>query len=175
MAFQLTPTLLRSIPLLLIALLFLDMNLPVSVEAAGAWILSLIGALLLSTAVTLLISISLLWIISGDGVSQLSPAIVTFFSGMVIPLPLSPDWAQPLFYLLPFRGIIDAPSRLYMGHIPPGEVWRVLLHQWVRLILLIAIGRWVLSKGTRRLVVLGGRGVGDGEINMPWIMPPSHQ
>jgi ABC-2 type transport system permease protein len=117
----------------------------------------------------------LLWIISGDGVSQLSPAIVTFFSGMVIPLPLSPDWAQPLFYLLPFRGIIDAPSRLYMGHIPPGEVWRVLLHQWVRLILLIAIGRWVLSKGTRRLVVQGGRGVGDGEINMPWIMPPSHQ
>lgn len=156
LAFRLTPTLLRSVPLIAIALLFFGMSLPPSSEAFGAFLLSLVGALLLSTVITLLISISMLWTISGDGVTQLSPAVVPFFSGMVIPLPLFPDWAQPIMHILPFRGVIDAPFRLYTGHIPAGEVWGVILHQWIWLIALIAIGRWVLARGTQRLVVQGG-------------------
>ena len=75
---------------------------------------------------------------------------------MVIPLPLFPDWAQRVLDILPFRGICDAPFRLYMGHIPATEAWAVLFHQVIWIVILVAFGAWLLSRATRRLVVQGG-------------------
>jgi ABC-2 type transport system permease protein len=67
-----------------------------------------------------------------------------------------PEWAQPILAALPFRGLADVPFRLYMGHIPPERVVGELLHQAVWLLLLVMLGRWVLARGLRRLVVQGG-------------------
>jgi ABC-2 type transport system permease protein len=103
-----------------------------------------------------LLSISLLWTISGQGVATLLPAAVWCLSGMVIPLPLLPDWVQPILWVLPFRGMMDIPFRIYMGNIPPGQ-WALMLGQqaaWTAG--LICLGRWVLRRGLRRLVVQGG-------------------
>ena len=57
---------------------------------------------------------------------------------------------------LPFRGLVDLPFRLYMGHIPPREVFGVLSHQLLWTAGLVLLGRWLLARGTRRLVVQGG-------------------
>jgi ABC-2 type transport system permease protein len=58
--------------------------------------------------------------------------------------------------MLPFRGLCDAPFRLYMGHIPVDEAWAVLLHQWTWIFILVGLGAWMLSRAKRRLVVQGG-------------------
>ena len=101
-------------------------------------------------------SITLLWTISGDGVVGIVSAAVMFFSGMIVPIPLFPNWAQPLLNTLPFRGLVDTPFRLYMGHIPSGDMLIHLAHQSVWILALVVLGRWVLSRGLRRLVVQGG-------------------
>ncbi len=80
---------------------------------------------------------------------------VIVLSGMVVPLPLFPDWSQPILNALPFRGLVDVPFRLYVGHIPPEEVISVLAHQVAWSAALIGLGHAVLSRGTRRLVVQG--------------------
>ena len=156
MAFKTAPTLLRSVPLLLVAGLFLGLTPPASWAATGAFLAAVLGALLLSSAITTLMNISLLWTLSGDGVTSLVPACVIVFSGMVVPLPLFPDWAQPILNLLPFRGLVDVPFRLYLGHIPPGALLPLLGHQLAWTGILVLIGQVVLSRGTRRLVVQGG-------------------
>ena len=46
-------------------------------------------------------------------------AVVTVFAGMVIPLPLFPDWMQLFLRWQPFRGLVDVPFRIYSGNIPP--------------------------------------------------------
>jgi len=156
LAFKTAPTLLRSVPLLLIAGLFLDLTPPASWAATGAFLAATLGALLLSSAITTLMNISLLWTLSGDGVTALVPACVIVFSGMVVPLPLFPDWALPILNLLPFRGLVDVPFRLYLGHLPPGELLCLLGHQLAWTGILVLLGQVILSRGTRRLVVQGG-------------------
>ncbi|HEX2950204.1 MAG TPA: ABC transporter permease [Armatimonadota bacterium] len=155
-ALRTAPTLLRAVPMATIALCFLGMRPPASLASAGAFLAALIGAVLLASALTLLMSMSLLWTISGEGVISLVGTAAMFLSGMIVPLPFFPDWAQGTLNLLPFRGIVDAPFRLYLGQLPPEAVVGVLAHQLFWISTLILLGRWLLAHGCRRLVVQGG-------------------
>ncbi|MEW6752726.1 MAG: ABC-2 family transporter protein [Candidatus Latescibacterota bacterium] len=150
------PTLLRSVPLFTGALLFFGLRPPPSGEAAAAWVLCTAAAVLLACALSTLMHICLLWTIAGEGVAQLAQAGVFVLSGMIVPLPLFPDWARPVLDFLPFRGLADLPFRVWAGHIPPAQVWGVLAHQVAWTAALVLAGRALLGRGTRRLVVQGG-------------------
>ena len=156
LAFRTAPTLLRAVPLIAFAGLLMGMNPPESWGAAGAFVASMIGAVLLSSAITTLFSITMMWTISGDGVFALAPGVVGLLSGMIVPIPLFPDWAQTLLNVLPFRGLVDTPYRFYLGHIPAGDLPLLLAHQMVWIAAIVLFGRWLLSRGQRRLVVQGG-------------------
>jgi len=155
-ALRTAPVMLRAVPMFLVAGLFFGLQPPPSLASTGAWMAATLGALLLSSALATLLTISLLWTISGEGVSLLVPAAIFIFSGMTVPLPLLPDWAQPILNFLPFRGLADVPFRLYMGHIPPEQAIGELAHQAVWTVALVALGRWLLARGMHRLVVQGG-------------------
>jgi ABC-2 type transport system permease protein len=150
------PTLLRCMPIFVLAIPFLGMRLPASFPSALAWIVAMAGALLLVSAASTLITITLLWTVSGDGVARIVPSLALLGSGMIIPIPLFPDWAQTILNILPFKGMADAPFRLYSGHLPPEAIGGVLLHQLVWTAALIWTGRAMLAQGTRRLVIQGG-------------------
>ena len=155
-AARVTPTLMRSLPLSILALACLGMGLPASPSALGAFLITLALAVLLSAAVTTLGTVLLLWTISGRGITSLLTAGVWIFSGLIIPLPFFPEWLQPVIQVLPFRGILDTPFRLYMGHLPPVEVLPLAAHQLVWIGALVLVGRGLLGWGRRRLVVQGG-------------------
>lgn len=150
------PTVLRAVPMFIIALTFLDLPPPPSTAALLAWIVSTIGALLLSGAITTLLAVTLLWTLSGDGIMRLAVAAVVFFSGQLVPLPLFPDWLQPLLETLPFRGLLDIPFRLYLGHLPASDMPRLLLFQLAWTAALVLLGRWLMAVGRRQLVAKGG-------------------
>ena len=150
------PTLLRSIPMFITAMLFLGLQPPASLAAGLAWAVATIGAVLIAAAIATLLGITMLWTISGQGVSSVVPAMVMILSGMLVPIPLMPQWAQVIPNALPFRGIADIPFRLYLGHIPAGHVWPMLAHQLLWVAVLVVAGRWILSRGLRRLVIQGG-------------------
>lgn len=156
MAARTAPTLLRSIPLFVLAGLFFGLQAPPSVLCGLGWILTTCGAILLASAITTLVNISLLWTISGDGMMRLVPTLVYVFSGLLVPLPLLPDGLRAFLEFLPFRGIVDAPFRVYLGHIPPAQVGFAFGHQMAWTLALVLLGRLLLARGTRRLVVQGG-------------------
>jgi ABC-2 type transport system permease protein len=89
-------------------------------------------------------------------VTQIAPAFVILFSGMVIPLPLFPDWLQPLLKAQPLRGLVDVPFRIYTGHIPPAAALREIAAQLAWAALLAAAGRIWLGFATRRVALQGG-------------------
>ncbi len=154
----------RAVPLLLFAsagmrligLESLALTLPASVVSLGSFFLTLSAATILGTAIFMLINISMIYTIQGSGAVALFAAVVTLFSGMVIPLPLFPSWTQSLIALLPFRGLVDAPFRIYSAHISPGGVPGVLLHQIVWICILSRLGIVWLRRGSARLIVQGG-------------------
>jgi ABC-2 type transport system permease protein len=57
---------------------------------------------------------------------------------------------------LPFRAIMDVPFRLYSGHLPAAQAPLLIGQQLLWAAILVLIGRLVLSRGLRRLVVQGG-------------------
>jgi ABC-2 type transport system permease protein len=155
---------LRAVPIVLLAgvvlpLLGFDawrLAPPPSLEAALLFVPSMALALVLGCALTTLVHVSLLWTISGDGMARVMPSLVTVFSGMVIPLPLFPDWAQPLLAWLPFRGLVDVPFRIYAGDLGGPQAWAALAICSAWWLALVWIGRALLTRGQRVLVLQGG-------------------
>lgn len=156
LALRTAPTILRAVPMFVVALLFLGMQPPPSLASGAAWAAATVGALLLGCAITMLLNISMLWTVSGEGVVQVAITMVMVFSGMLLPIPLMPEWAQAALNVLPFRGLVDLPFRLYVGHIPASGVWGALANQLVWTAALILLGRWALARGLRLVVVQGG-------------------
>jgi len=155
-ALRAIPTLMRCIPIFVIAGLFFGLTRPVSVAAGCAFSFSVVLGLLLSSAIMTLILISLFWTISGEGIQRLSPHIAVIFSGLVVPLPLFPSWMQPVLDLQPFRGILDIPCRLYTGVIPVSEAYYYFAFQMVWTAIFVLLGQWLLSKALKTFVVQGG-------------------
>jgi ABC-2 type transport system permease protein len=150
------PLLMRSIPIFAVAGLFFGLSTPVSATAGTLFLFSAVMGLLTAAALIALMTISLLWTISGEGISRLAPGAIFVLSGIVVPLPLLPGWVQRVAEVLPFRGLIDTPFRLYLGQFHGAEAATALLLQIVWFIALVAMGRLALARGVRRLVVQGG-------------------
>lgn len=155
-ALRTAPVALRAVPLLTITALFFDLTAPDSPGAAGAFAISMFGALILSCAITNFVSISMMWTVSGDGITNLAPAVVMMLSGMIVPLPFFPDSVQAILRFLPFSGLVDTPYRLYLGHLPASDIGFLFAHQILWAFAFILFGRWLLSRGLRRMTVQGG-------------------
>jgi len=150
------PLLLRMVPIFVIAGLFFGLRAPASLACGALCAVSTVAAMLLGASITTLMTMSLLWTVAGDGANRLVSAALFIFSGMVVPLPLFPDWLQPVLNALPFRGLADTPFRIYMGHIPPEQALLAIAHQLVWTAAFVLGGRWLLNRGVSRLVVQGG-------------------
>ncbi|MEZ4359963.1 MAG: ABC-2 family transporter protein [Kofleriaceae bacterium] len=162
LAWRTAPMLLRMLPMFAFAMGALAWLAPSwalappSAAALAAWLACFLGAVLVSSAVTTLLSVSLLWTLTADGVAILVSTCATIFGGLVIPLPLFPDWSQPLLRALPFAGMLDLPARVFTGGLAPSDAPWVLAHQLGWTVILVGLGRWLLARGLRRLVVQGG-------------------
>lgn len=164
LAFRVAPTLLRVIPGLVFAMVILPLiglpewalRLPPDFLHATAFLASLFATILLSTAITMLMHISIFWTTDGRGVVIFMSGVVTIFAGMIIPLPLFPDWAQSVLQWQPFRGLCDVPFRIYSGDIALDAAAGEILQQFAWTLVLVLLGIWLLDVARRRLVVQGG-------------------
>ena len=155
-AMRLIPTLMRCFPIFICGGLFFGLAAPISWQAGGIFCLSVCFALFLSAAIITLVIVSLFWTVSGDGIQRLLPHIVTFFSGMIVPLPLFPAWAQPFLNWQPFRGVMDIPCRLYTGVIPVAEAPHYLLFQLAWTACFILLGKTLMHRALKQFVIQGG-------------------
>jgi ABC-2 type transport system permease protein len=163
-AHRTAPVILRAVPMTVLVMVGLPLlglgewrlAPPPSIASGAGFAAALAAAFVLACALSTLVNISLMWTVSGDGVLMVALTAVSLLSGLIIPLPLFPDWAQPVLRWLPFAGIFDLPFRIYSGHIPPGDLVLVLARQVGWTVALVAFGRWLLGRGMRRIVVQGG-------------------
>jgi ABC-2 type transport system permease protein len=164
LAMKTAPTTLRCVPLIVISAGLLplaglaDWALapPAGIAAGSLFLISLAAAVLLTTAITMIMHVVLVMTLSAEGLNRIMPAVVNLFSGLVIPLPLFPDWLQPLLEHQPFRGLVDVPFRIYVGDIAPAAALGDIRQQLIWSLLLILLGHRLLHRTLHRLVVQGG-------------------
>ncbi len=155
-ALRSVPTLMRCVPVFAIGGWLFGLSPPVSWEAGIVFCLSVIFALLLSSAITTIVLISLFWTISGEGIERLLPHLTILLSGMVVPLPLFPSWIQPFLSIQPFRGVMDIPCRLYTGVIPAKDAFYCFGFQLAWMLAFILLGKWLINRAMKNFVIQGG-------------------
>ncbi|MGC4046020.1 MAG: hypothetical protein QM758_19690 [Armatimonas sp.] len=153
---RLTPALLRCGPIFVLGILFLDLKPPPSLPAFAGFLVAMMGALALIASWCTLISISLLWTVSGDGIARTGPIIVMIFSGQLVPIALFPEFLQKALQFQPFVGMMDAPFNLWIGKTPANHILAVLAHQLLWTGFFVLLGRFLLRRGIKRMVVQGG-------------------
>ena len=129
---------------------------PASVGAGALYLAATALALLLGVAVTAVLISMMFWTVSSEGAMYVLPAIVWFGGGLVTPLPLLPDGLAAVLGYLPFAGLMDIPFRIYVGHLAGAEALAHLALQVGWLAVLVVLGRVLLARGLRRVVILGG-------------------
>ncbi len=158
------PVVLRAVPMVVFAMLGLPLlglgewrlGPPASLSAGIGFAAAMVGALAVACAISVLLYIAWIWTVVAEGIVMVTSTVVSMFSGLLIPLPLFPGWARTALHWLPFAGILDQPARIYAGQIAAGELIGVLARQLGWTVALIALGRGLLARGLRRVVVQGG-------------------
>jgi ABC-2 type transport system permease protein len=130
--------------------------LPADLVTAAFFVVTLLLGLFIVVAISMLIYISTFITMSAAGSLLMFGVIGEFLAGMIIPIPLMPDWLQAIVNYLPFRFTADFPFRVYSGHISISEALELLPLQLAWLAALIVVGKFAMGKALRRVVVQGG-------------------
>jgi ABC-2 type transport system permease protein len=154
-ASRIAPTLMRCIPIIIVAGIAGWIYWP-GIASFTAGLACIAAALLIGSALGTIMTITMFWTISGRGISIMIAWIGFFASGMILPIPLFPEWAQVILNALPFRALIDLPFRMMLGHIPVSELPVILAQQLGWAVGLYLFGRWLLSRAVSKLVIQGG-------------------
>jgi ABC-2 type transport system permease protein len=90
---------------------------------------------------------SLLWVVN---------TVNFFVSGQMIPLEvLGQPWTT-ILKCLPFQYLAYFPARVFLGKVPPEQVWLDLLIEVAWALALLLLCRWLFARGLRRYSAFGG-------------------
>lgn len=146
----------RGIPPILVAAFAFELRLPSSISTWAAFVASVWLAIGVAFAVRFLVQLSAFWLVDARGPNQVVWITGGFLSGMWAPLVLFPDAIEPFVRALPFASMIGHPIEVLLGRHVGGGLVAVYALQLGWLVALLALGRHVLSRAERRLVVAGG-------------------
>ena len=144
----------RGIPPVLVASLVFHLRFPTSPLTWLVFAVSLLLAVCISFALRFLVNLSAFWILDHRGVASIASFAWPFLAGMYgIPLAYLPEPIYRVVSVLPFASMGQAPLSVFLEK--PGLVPTLAL-QAVWVVALLALGRVVLARAERRLVVQGG-------------------
>lgn len=145
-----------TIPLLIISILFLGINGPSSLLFFSLFVISIVLAILIGTQFDLLFNTFAFWTINIWGLRVFKSALVSLFSGSLIPLYFFSDFFQNIGYILPFRGMIYVPISIYIGSFSFSQALIEMGYQLVWFILLYIVVQKMWSLAQRRIIIYGG-------------------
>lgn len=159
LASKVASTLLKFLPMLIIALLLpspFNLSLPSNFNTLIVFIISLLIATLLVTSIVTLFHIITFFTIDDRGVLSFLGAFAELFAGLIVPIPFLPRVLQILASILPFKYMSDLPFRLYSGNISLRDSLPNIIIQVIWVVILIALGYLLSKKALKKVVVQGG-------------------
>lgn len=129
---------------------------PAGGAALAAFAVALLLALLLSTALVMLLNVATAAALNERGINTLAAPVVIVLSGNLLPLALLPDAWQTALLLQPLAGVVDIPARIYFGRLSGLDALGGLALQGLWTLLLVLLGRACMARTMHRLEVQGG-------------------
>lgn len=159
LGYKLSATLLRFIPITIVALLLpksLGLMLPTTVWSFLLFLLALMLGALMTSAISMIAVFLTFETLSKKGSSFIVNVLTTLLAGGYIPLPLMPTSIQRVLNYLPFRFVSDLPYRIYIGNIGLVASVKFLAIGLIWLVVLVGLGKLLISRATKKTVIQGG-------------------
>jgi len=150
---------LRCVPILAVAFILpasLGMMLPASAAHLGLTLFSMMMSLGVVVSFSMLIYGSAFFTINSLGTRIVVGVAGDFLAGGYIPIPFFPETLRTVVELSPFGAMQNMPLLIYSGYLQEDALVRGLLLQGFWLIFLIIIGRMLMQRAMKRVVVQGG-------------------
>lgn len=148
--------LMRSLPAFWLGKLLFGTALPQQLGTYFVFAASMLIAIYLSTAITVTIRSIAFWTLDVTGVNYIAHTLITFFSGLFVPIALWPEWLANIARWLPFEGLVDIPFSIYLGKLTGVDIWQAISKQVGWTLAFVGLGRVIITRGFARLVIQGG-------------------
>lgn len=131
-------------------------------EAGSSWLIwpvflsSLVLGIMTGVVFRVLLNLVAFWLLEARAMIVFGTTLAQFFTGSYIPLVFFPSWLYGLANWLPFYGMMNAPTQVFLGKLGGLSLCLELLLQLGWLLFLIVIVYLITSVATRRVVVQGG-------------------
>lgn len=90
------------------------------------------------------------------GIMWLREALLSFFSGLMIPLAFMPGWLQAAAWALPFPHFTTTPAAIYLGRVDTAGALGLIAAEAAWVVGLWFAGRFVFRFAVRKVTVHGG-------------------
>jgi ABC-2 type transport system permease protein len=147
---------LRFVPQLVICAVAFEVRLPPSPVAWCAFVVSVVFAVVISFGVRYAVALSGFWMLDNRGAWQIMAMTTMFFAGIAVPLTFLPDALVGPVRWLPFAGIAQLPSEIFLGKHDALGMIAILGRQAGWAIVLLALGRAIGARAFHKVVVQGG-------------------
>lgn len=152
---QSVDTLLKSVPLLIIGVLFTALSFP-SLSNFIGFLASVFLGFNLMIAVTMNTSMLVFWTKIDGGLRFTRSSLVSFLSGVIFPLYLLPEGLREIFYSLPFHLMVDGPINIFLMNRTGGAIVDLLIQQILWIILFSATAYLLWRKAQKKMTIQGG-------------------
>lgn len=142
--------------LVIFGLIIPEIAAPASWLCFALFLLSLVIGYFIMFSVCLISGLLSFWLMNNWGLRNVRMAIVSFFSGAMVPLSMLPKWMQAVLNFLPFKDIIYTPTMIYMGQYSTGQMWTKLVIQLLWALIMWGLTEWLFSKAIHHISVNGG-------------------
>jgi len=156
---RLARAVLRCAPILIVAFAVPEpyrMTLPPNMAQLFLFLVSVFLSLGVVVAFSMLLYISLFYTLSPMGMRLIVAVVSDFLAGATVPLPFFPEPVRTVVELLPFASMQNMPLRIYSGNIVGTDALRGIALQVFWLVALVCVGRLMMDRALRKVVVQGG-------------------
>ena len=143
-------------PALVLALLIVHIDAPVSLAAALLFLVSMAIGFVVNFFLDMMMATITFWTMEIFGIQLMMQFATSLLSGALVPLYFFPGWWQKLVIALPFAALYNAPISIYIGRVQGADILATLAQQAAWAVVFGAMSFALWRVGERRVVFQGG-------------------
>ncbi|MBY9080104.1 ABC-2 family transporter protein [Paenibacillus sp. HN-1] len=140
----------------ILAVTALGVPLPQGGVTALLFTVSLLSSILVKFGIVYCAALVCFYTTSGIGVIWARMAVTNLLSGALVPLAFFPGWLRSVAMVLPFQGIVNTPSTIFLGMHTASEALGLIALQWFWIVALWLLGKWMWGWAVRQITIHGG-------------------
>lgn len=120
------------------------------------FLVSVWGAITVSYFIEFIVGILTFYTVSSWGLQCFKQAVITFFSGSLVPIEMMPAWLQNVSNVMPFKSLVSFPISIYLEKVSGMELMYGFANQIFWIIILAVVSKILYGVAIKKVTIAGG-------------------